>query len=295
MKSFLALLMAAVLLAGAAPALAGWRVVSDKTVAAFGHPESVAYDPAGKVFYMSNFGPQLKPTQADGQGFISKLDLAGKVLDKKFLPGPGQSLNRPKGVWAADGRLWTTDIDSVWCFDLAGKKGKRLALPGAIFANDVTVAGGKLYVSDMEAGKIYLVAPADFLAAAPQVRVMLSPPGFHPNGLWPRPGGGVIIATTRDLGGPGGLFKARDVGQVSKIRGGLGGLDGVALLPGGAILYTDWTTGGLYVLEGGAPPVKLAGGFKGPADFALAPRGKGFLVAVPDLVTGQLRLITIAK
>ncbi len=293
MKHLWALLLVMVLAVGASPALAAWRVVSDVQVAAFGHPESVAYDPGAQVLYMSNFGPALKPLLADGQGFVSQLDLKGKVLVKKFLPASGHKLNKPKGVWVASGKLWTTDIDSVWCFDLASKKGRRVALPGAKFANDVCEAGNKLYVSDTMGGKIYLVSPADFLKGEPAVRVMLSPPGFAPNGLWPRPGGGVIIATSSDMQGPGGLFQARDVGQVSKIRGGLGRLDGVALLPDGAYLYTDWAHGGLFLLQGDGPPQQLASGFNGPADFALVPQGKGFLVAVPDLVTGKLRLITI--
>ena len=293
MKIMVALLTGLLLLAGAGPALAAWHVVSDTQVATFGHPESVAYDPAGKLLYMSNFGEAFKPTLADGQGFISKLDLNGKVLEKHYLPGPGQKLNKPKGMWVENGRLWVTDIDAVWCFDLAGKQGKRLALPGAQFLNDLCVGEGKLYVSDTAAGRIYLISPADFLKAEPSQRVMLSPPGFHPNGLYPQPGGGVIIAARSDMKGPGGLFKARDVGQMEQIRGGLGRLDGVALLPDGAILYTDWAQGGLFLLRGEAAPARLAGGFGGPADFGLAPRGKGFLVAIPDLVTGNLRLIKI--
>ncbi|MCB2226899.1 MAG: hypothetical protein KQH53_09490 [Desulfarculaceae bacterium] len=292
MKYLIALLMALTLLS-AAPALAAWHVVSDKQLTLQGHPESVAYDAAGKVLYASNFGDAFKPALADGEGFISKLDLSGKVLDKHYLPGPGQKLNKPKGMWVENGRLWVTDIDAVWCFDLASKQGKRLVLPGAKFLNDLCVGEGKLYVSDTAAGKIFLIAPADFLKAEPAVRVMLSPPGFHPNGLWPQPGGGVIIAARSDMKGPGGLFKARDVGQMQQIRGGMGRLDGVALLPDGAILYTDWAKGGLFLLQGEAAPVQLAGGFGGPADFALVPRDKGFLVAAPDLVTGNLRLIEI--
>jgi sugar lactone lactonase YvrE len=269
-------------------------VVSQQTLPGLGHPESVAYDPDGQALYMSNFGDAFKATLKDGQGFISKLDMKGGMIETKFLPGPQDKLDKPKGLWAAGGRLWAADIDAVWCFDLKGKKGRRLALPGAKFANDVTVADGKLYVSDTAAGCIYLVQPADFLGAEPKVRVMLSPTGFQPNGLWPAPGGGVIMAAKRDLGGPGGLYQARDVGQMTQIRGDLGSLDGVALLRDGSYLYTDWAGGGLFVLTGQNAPVKLTGGFKGPADFALVPRGKGYLVVVPDLVTGQVRLVEIA-
>ena len=294
MKNILAIFLAVALLAGFTPALAAWQVVSQQTLPGLGHPESVAYDPHAQALYMSNFGDAFKPSLKDGKGFISKVDINGKVVEAKFLPGPGDKLNKPKGLWVADGRLWAADIDSVWCFDLKTKKGRRLALPKAQFANDVTVAEGKLYVSDTSGGRIYLVQPADFLASEPKVRVMLSPTGFHPNGLWPAPGGGVIIAAKKDLGGPGGLYQARDVGQMTQIRGDLGRLDGVAMLSDGSYLYTDWAGGGLFLLSGGGDPVKLVGGIKGPADFALAPRGKDYLVVVPDLVTGQVHLIEIA-
>ncbi|MCB2190940.1 MAG: hypothetical protein KQI62_05205 [Deltaproteobacteria bacterium] len=294
MKNLLAVLLALALLVGFTPAFAAWQVVSQKILPGSGHPESVAYDAQGLNLYMSNFGEAFKPTLKDGKGFISKIDLKGKVVEAKFLPGPGDKLNKPKGLWVDKGRLWAADIDSVWCFDLKSKKGRRLALPQAKFANDVAVADGKLYVSDTSGGRVYLVQPADFLEAEPKVRVMISPTGFHPNGLWPAPGGGVIMAAKKDLGGPGGLYQARDVGQMTQIRPDLGRLDGVAMLKDGSYLYTDWAGHGLFLLSGGGEPVKLAGGFKGPADFALVPQGKGYLVVVPDLVTGEVHLIEIA-
>ena len=279
----------------ALPAMAAWHTVSQTSVQAPGHPESVAYDAQDSVLYMSNFGPKFSPTLADKQGFVSRLDMNGKMLVQKYLPGPGQELHKPKGIFVHQGLLWATDIDSVWCFDLKSKKGRRLILPGAVFTNDLVVGNNKLYVSDSTAGKIYLVQPADFLKAEPKVRVMLSPPGFKPNGLCLTPDGTLIIAASSDMGGPGGLMKAKDVGQMEAIKPRLGRLDGVAMLPDGAILFTDWKQQGLFVLEPNGQVNKLAGEFKGPADFALAPQGKGFLVVVPDLVTGQVRFVKIAK
>ena len=57
-------------------------------------------------------------------------------------------MNKPKGIWINGNRLWVTDIDAVWVFDLKTKKGKKLALPGISFANDADHDGGALYVSD---------------------------------------------------------------------------------------------------------------------------------------------------
>ncbi len=106
------------------------KVLSDKTITGFGHVEFVAYDPRGKAYYTSDFGPDLKPADKDGKGKITKLSLDGKVLEDKFLPVNGQVLNKPKGIWIRGNRLWVTDIDSVWVFDLKTKEGKKLELPG---------------------------------------------------------------------------------------------------------------------------------------------------------------------
>ena len=43
------------------------KVLSEQTTTGFGHVESVAYDPKGKVLYTSDFGPDLKPADKDGK------------------------------------------------------------------------------------------------------------------------------------------------------------------------------------------------------------------------------------
>ena len=53
----------------------------------------------------------------------------------QFAPG-GEALHKPKGIWIEGNRLWVTDIDVVWVFDLTNRRGKKLALPGA--NNDLT-------------------------------------------------------------------------------------------------------------------------------------------------------------
>jgi hypothetical protein len=51
------------------------KVLSQQTTTGFGHVESVAYDPKGKVLYTSDFGPDLKPADKDGKGKITKVSL----------------------------------------------------------------------------------------------------------------------------------------------------------------------------------------------------------------------------
>ena len=166
----------------AAASAAELKVLSEQTTTGFGHVESVAYDPKGKVLYTSDFGPDLKPADKDGKGQISKVSLDGKILDPRFLPAAGQTLNKPKGIWIKGNRLWVTDIDSVWVFDLKTKEGKKLELPGITFANDPAVMGDALYVSDNRSDQLVRVEPADFLKskAAPKITVVFKGKGDFP-------------------------------------------------------------------------------------------------------------------
>src|SRR6516162_9940237 len=149
------------------------KVLSEQTAGGFGHIESVAYDPKNKVLYTSDFGPDLKPADKDAKGKITKVSLDGKILEDGFLPAKGQTLDK-KGIWVSGNRLWVTDIDSVWVFDLRTKKGKKLDLPDVTFANDVTVMADALYVSDNRSDQLVRIEPADFLEskAAPKITVL---------------------------------------------------------------------------------------------------------------------------
>lgn len=130
------------------------KVVSETTATGFKFPESVGCDAQAKVLYVSQFGSELKPAEKDGKGKISKVALDGKILEDTFLPIPGELLNKPKGIWIIGTRLWVTDIDVVWVFDLKTRKGRKFALPEAQFANDVTVQNNALYVSDNRTDRV---------------------------------------------------------------------------------------------------------------------------------------------
>src|SRR3546814_14863500 len=64
--------LALVALAGLPATDEGLKVISDKTATGFTFPESVAYDAAAGVLYVSEFGSALKPTEKDGPARITK-------------------------------------------------------------------------------------------------------------------------------------------------------------------------------------------------------------------------------
>jgi sugar lactone lactonase YvrE len=292
--AFLAIVQAGVAPEAPAQAMKALRVVSEQTATGFKFPESVAYDPQGKMLYVSQFGSELKPLEKDGKGKISRVSLDGKVLDEQFLPAAGGVLNKPKGIWIAGDRLWTTDIDAVWVFDLKTRRGKKADLPGAKFANDPTVSGNVLYVSDNRGDQVYRVEPADFLATGePTVSVAVSGKSLNPNGLYPGRDGLLIVGFLAP-DQPRGIAVMSPDGAVKSLATDVGRLDGVYQLDDGTLLVTEWNSGALvhWSAQGTQP---LARGFKGPADFCVVPEPGGLLVVVPDLVKSELRMIRLAR
>ena len=281
------------------PALAQWRVSSSQSVGGFVFPESAAYDAKGKALYVGNFGGQkLAPAEKDGLGYISKVGLDGKVMEQKFLPAAGgEALNKPKGIWIRGERLWVTDIDAVWVFDLKTKKGRKLALPGVGFANDPAVMGNALYISDNRNDKLVKVEPADFLGAKdPKVTEVIAGMGLNPNGVYPTKVGMLLFGGFLAPDKPKGLYALGVSGQVRQISDPIGRIDGLYEMADGSLLFTDWNSGSLSHWSEKDGVRKLADGFKGPADFTVIPGdARSMTVVVPDLVQSQLRFIQLRR
>lgn len=116
-------------------------------------PESVLFDAAGKVLYVSNIDGQ--PWEKDGRGSIGKVGLDGKIISVEWVSG----LNAPKGMGRYGNNLYVADVDNLAVIDIAKASiSKRIPLEGAQGLNDVAVdKKGKVYVTDSKAGKIYFL------------------------------------------------------------------------------------------------------------------------------------------
>ncbi|VGO11815.1 hypothetical protein PDESU_00362 [Pontiella desulfatans] len=116
-------------------------------------PECVLFRPADNLFYVSNVSG--KPAEKNGAGFVSKMDLEGRVVELKWASG----LNAPKGMIIHGDSLYVSDIDELVQVDLnSGEILKRYPATGAVFLNDVAAdAAGNIYVGDSSAenGRIY--------------------------------------------------------------------------------------------------------------------------------------------
>ena len=291
-----ALTLAPAAMAASAPDIT-LKVLSDKTVTGFPFPESVGCDVKNKVLYVSQFVSELKPAEKDGKGRISKVSLTGEVIEQSFLPTAGKTLNKPKGIWIAGDRLWTTDIDVAWVFDLKTREGKSVALPAVQFANDPAVMGKALYVSDNRADKIYKIEPADFLKSTtpPSVNTVFTGRSINPNGVYPGGKGTVLMGGFMSDTVPRAIYSMDKNGATKPVTKDIGRIDGLYRMKDGSMLATDWNSGTLFHSSDKGGMQTLASGFRGPADFCVMPAGRNLLVVVPDLVKSELRFITLGK
>ena len=274
------------------------KVVSEKTATGFKFPESCAYDPEAKVLYVGSFGgTELKPGEKDNNGYISKASLDGKMIEERFLPAAGVTMNKPKGIWVVGSRLWVTDIDGVWEFDTKTRKGKKLDLPGIQFANDPAIVGNTLYVSDNRADAIFSVTPADFLDMkdSPKIAVEWKDKGINPNGIYPSHDGALIIVGFKSDKEKRGIYAMKPGQDPKPLSKEIGRLDGLYEMKDGTLLVTDWDSGSVFTWSEKSGMSTIASGFKGPADLCAFPHDGGLMVVVPDLVKSELRMIQLGN
>jgi sugar lactone lactonase YvrE len=116
-------------------------------------PESVLYDASTEAVYVANIDG--KSDALDGNGFISKLTLDGKITNLRWATG----LNAPKGMGIYGSTLYVTDVYRLVAINLTtGQVEKTYDAidPKNAFLNDVTVdRKGTVYVSDSRFDKLY--------------------------------------------------------------------------------------------------------------------------------------------
>ena len=166
----------------------------------------------------------------DGNGFISRIDLDGRMLERRWAVG----FDGHKGLALKDGRLYASDITRLMVIDAGtGATLQAVEAPGAGFLNDVAVApDGRVLVSDSGRARIYVLE-------GDRLTVWREDPRLGSiNGLLPE--ADRLIITTM-----AGLLLAMDYasGELTVLAEGLGDGDGVAALGDGAYLVSEWPGG----------------------------------------------------
>jgi sugar lactone lactonase YvrE len=191
--------------------------------ASFKVPESVYFDKAGKVLYVSNIDGE--PWGKDGAGSIGKLGLDGKVIAAEWVKG----LNAPKGMALSKGTLWVADLSEVVGIDVAkGAITTRIPVAGAAKLNDLAVDGkGALYVSDSETKKVHKIEGKIVTTLLENLK--------GPNG---------VLAHGADLYvlDSGGLFQVQPDKTLKKLAEGMeASTDGIEPIKGGGFVVSAWS------------------------------------------------------
>lgn len=124
-------------------------------------PESAAFDEDNEIWYVSNIGAGDDFAAKDGNGYISRLDADGNMLEARWVEG----LDAPKGMAILDGTLYVADVDQIVPItieaDGSGTLLTPVAVDGAQFLNDVAanIIDGSLYVTDTFGNAIYRIPP----------------------------------------------------------------------------------------------------------------------------------------
>lgn len=246
--------------------LGGVSALSAQEFDGFASPESV-YGRGGNVF-ISNVGEKLAPLEKDGDGFISKLDSKGKVLDKKFI----SNLNAPKGMNSIGNTLYVVDIDTLKGYDINTKKEVfNMPIKDSVFLNAIEVLDDNtLLISDTGTGIIHIV---DIKGKKYDTFAKLDSKYGGPNGLLlDRDNNRLIVVGYDPAGKTKGSVVAIDLSSKAQlpISEPLGALDGVVFAKNGDLLVSDWgdnMQGVVYRIDKSGKIGTLQLDFmKGPAD-----------------------------
>ncbi len=152
--------------------LSGFTFVNQNEVVGLKLPESAFL--YKNYIYVSNIGSS--PTSPNLDGFITKLDRYGNILEYKFIDG----LKAPKGIFPYKGKLYISDLDRVCIANLDDGSKQCVNIPGSRFLNDIYVLNGDAYITDTLTNCIYKVD--DKLSVS---RFLCSEDSsFSPNGIW---------------------------------------------------------------------------------------------------------------
>ncbi len=255
-------------------------------------PESAYLDPDSGFLFLSQIGDG-GGLGKDGDGWISKLTVHGKVVKAKWATG----LNAPKGLRSANGVLWVADIDRLIGFDIkTGTQKAAHQIQGAKFLNDVAAGpDGSIYVSDMLASAIYRLKDGKISVLAGGARIE-SPNGLLVDGnrlliaAW-----GLDIQDNFTTKTPGRLLSldlsTKKVTPITPTP--TGNLDGLELDGHGGYVVTDWIAAKLFHISKNGK-IKLIASFpKGAADHAYLPKRR--LLILPQMRENKVTAYDLRK
>ncbi len=255
-------------------------------------PESFISDPSTGNYFISNInggGPNGK----DDDGFITKLDNAGKIISLNFIDGKNKeiALNAPKGLDIIGNVIYVSDIDFIRGFDK--ESGKLLydidvKAFNAVSLNDLTHDfQGNLYASDWIGNSIFKIETKNNhkISAIAKGAAL-----GGPNGLNIHPLSGKLINVTWETGKIQEIDSAGSIKIIAEDKR-FKNLDGIDFDNKGNMYVSSFTGGEIYKI---APDLKIEVFLKGlttPADINID-RKKNLLL-IPSFEGNSAKSIEI--
>ena len=258
-------------------------------------PQSFVADPSGEQYFISNVNGD--PGVKDNNGFITKLDRAGKVVKLQFIRGgDGETvLHAPQGMAIVNQILYVADLDALRGFDKTTGRpvvtvsfahypntpGARRAPAGESTAlADVAHDGhGLLYASDPHADTIYRIDTTREHAVSVLVRdaVLAGPRGLA---LHPKTGRLIVVSWNK-----GKILEVSGDGIITELASNsffssrFHNLDGVDFDRWGNMYVSDFTAGKVWRMRPDHKFDVVAEFLQSPADIGVD--RKNHLILVP--------------
>ena len=271
-----------------------------RSIIGFQGPESVRYDPDQDVYFVSNMAGA--GSVKDNNGYITRVRASDPDSASILVEGgkKGVTLDAPKGLAIHGDTLWVADITALRGFDR--HSGAPLATIdfaplGAVQLNDVAVGpDGTLHVTDtgiiMSPKGVIHTGPDRIFVVGPNAQISVAAEGFQlrrPNGItWVPVGKRWIVVSFDQFAGQIMVNpQGRANPQLIRTRSGGGQLDGVEVLPDGAILFTSWADSSIHLLANGRdrPIIREVGV---PADIGVDTKRN--YVLIPLSMLGHVQL-----
>lgn len=186
-------------------------------------PESIAYDPIGNRFLISN----------TGSGSILAMDQDGKY--HKFMH---KAFTAPKGLFLKDDMLYVVDPTQIHVVDVSEASIiESYAIEGAVALNDLAITEqGLIYVSDGSANCVFIYDPS----TRTQEKV-ISPLFKNPNGIvYDRPRWQMFVVNFSERS-PILSLNVQDKSVSIFMDTVYSNLDGIAIDDLGRIYFSSWT------------------------------------------------------
>ncbi len=234
----------------------------------FQSPESAAWDPVRRVFYVSNFDPGDESV-AEGGPFLARVDPDGRVRDPRWIGG----MANPTGLAVRGDSLYVVERTGVAVVDLtSGRVARRVPIPAGRFLNDIAVDGaGTAYVTDSGAATIHRVTGGTSEAW------LIDPQLAQVNGICAS-GDSLLVGCTADARVRSIQIATRALRTVATFPSGT--MDGLVVDGRGGILLSQ-VEGRIYRVRAGGDPEKILDVTTravGCADFGYAPESGTLVV-----------------